>query len=205
MINLSDFCGKDDPRTYINQPFNLNGRTIATNGHIMVSVSELKEYSENESKISQDSIDRILKGKPEVFAEFPKEYPSVEMVKCKPCNGKGKAEIRTCRECDGEGIVDLESDYNYYEVECKSCDGEGYQITKSTEEDCSDCDGTGLVRKSDSLPVKIGDSNVHVDAGYLELFSTLPNALIAPSTDGHSAFVKFDGGIGVIMGIRMEH
>ncbi len=36
MIDINQFCGKDDIRSHLNAPFIVDGRIVATNGHVII-------------------------------------------------------------------------------------------------------------------------------------------------------------------------
>ena len=46
MIDLMKFCGKEDPREWLNAPFSLGDYTYATNGHLIVRVPRVAEYAD---------------------------------------------------------------------------------------------------------------------------------------------------------------
>jgi hypothetical protein len=54
MININEWCGKNDVRDYLNQPFNLSGKTVATNGHVLIAVDQRQEYKPLEKELDAE-------------------------------------------------------------------------------------------------------------------------------------------------------
>lgn len=87
-----------------------------------------------------------------------KEVTIERSVPCSECNGKGavnSADIKTCPACNGTGqTARVTSSFLGQRVlysTCQQCGGDGHIISKP----CRTCGGTGLVRKRETIKVKI--------------------------------------------------
>ncbi|MBE6216815.1 MAG: molecular chaperone DnaJ [Bacteroidales bacterium] len=94
----------------------------------------------------------------EIAKGVEKEVSIEKSVPCSECGGKGarnSADIKTCPACNGTGQVQrvvnsfLGQTVTY--STCQQCGGEGKIISNP----CRSCSGTGLVRKRETIKVKI--------------------------------------------------
>lgn len=94
----------------------------------------------------------------EIAKGVEKEISIEKSVPCKDCGGKGarnSSDIKTCPGCNGTGQVQrvvnsfLGQTVTY--STCQQCGGEGKIISNP----CRTCSGTGLVRKRETIKVKI--------------------------------------------------
>ncbi|MBQ8811654.1 MAG: molecular chaperone DnaJ [Bacteroidales bacterium] len=94
----------------------------------------------------------------EIAKGVEKEISIEKSVPCSECGGKGaknSSDIKTCSACNGTGQVQrvvnsfLGQTVTY--STCQQCGGEGKVITNP----CRSCGGTGLVRKRETIKVKI--------------------------------------------------
>jgi len=94
----------------------------------------------------------------EIAKGVEKEISIEKSVPCSECGGKGaknSSDIKTCSACKGTGQVQrvvnsfLGQTVTY--STCQQCGGEGKIITNP----CRSCGGTGLVRKRETIKVKI--------------------------------------------------
>ena len=94
----------------------------------------------------------------EIAKGVEKEISIEKNVPCTECGGKGaknSSDIKTCPGCPGTGQVQrvvnsfLGQTVTY--STCQQCGGEGKIITNP----CRSCNGTGLVRKRETIKVKI--------------------------------------------------
>ena len=94
----------------------------------------------------------------EIAKGVEKEISIEKSVPCNECSGKGaknSSDIRTCSACNGTGQVQrvvnsfLGQTVTY--STCQQCGGEGKVITNP----CRSCGGTGLIRKRETIKVKI--------------------------------------------------
>ena len=94
----------------------------------------------------------------EIAKGVEKEISIEKNIPCTECGGKGaknSSDIKTCPGCQGTGQVQrvvnsfLGQTVTY--STCQQCGGEGKIITNP----CRSCNGTGLVRKRETIKVKI--------------------------------------------------
>ena len=94
----------------------------------------------------------------EIAKGVEKEISIEKNVPCTECGGKGaknSSDIKSCPACNGTGQVQrvvnsfLGQTVTY--STCQKCDGEGKIISNP----CRSCNGTGLVRKRETIKVKI--------------------------------------------------
>lgn len=113
-----------------------------------------------------------------------------------------------CPECRGTGEVELETDYNTYEVECKTCDGEGTIAegsTKCRRAECTNCHGTGLApkktkyRSNDKNAVRIGPAFINPAIALRLAIDFGPITFYAPKLSYSAVPFRFDGGEGIVM------
>ena len=94
----------------------------------------------------------------EIAKGVEKEISIERSVPCKDCGGKGaknSSDIKTCSACNGTGqvqrVVNTFLGQTVTYSTCQQCGGEGKVITNP----CRSCGGTGLVRKRETIKVKI--------------------------------------------------
>ncbi|MBR2063262.1 MAG: molecular chaperone DnaJ [Bacteroidales bacterium] len=94
----------------------------------------------------------------EIAKGVEKDISIEKSVPCQECGGRGaknSSDIKTCSACNGTGQVQrvvnsfLGQTVTY--STCQQCGGEGKVITNP----CRSCGGTGLVRKRETIKVKI--------------------------------------------------
>ena len=94
----------------------------------------------------------------EIAKGVEKEISIEKSVPCTECGGKGaknSSDIKTCSACNGTGQVQRVANSIFGQTvtysTCQQCGGEGKVITNP----CRNCGGTGLVRKRETIKVKI--------------------------------------------------
>ncbi len=94
----------------------------------------------------------------EIAKGVEKEISIEKSVPCSECGGKGaknSSDIKTCPACHGTGQVERVVRQGFFQQvtysTCQQCGGEG----KIVSNPCRSCSGTGLVRKRESIKVKI--------------------------------------------------
>lgn len=197
------FCSKDIIRPKLNNPFNFGDYTYATDGHILIRVPKIEEYSENPildtiEKVFPIDIDKIDNS---LWIDIPELTETIKVIDCVDCEGTGKNSI--CPDCEGEKEVSWESENGFlYEDTCRMCEGTGRIDDINNNDICDKCNGTG--KKSEDLIIDIGSKTVN--SRLLSIIKNLPNTKIAPdAVEGLKAIpFKFDNGIGLIMPIRKE-
>jgi hypothetical protein len=185
---LRAFCGTDDDRAWMHQPWSRCDYTYATNGKILIRVPRLADVEDGNYSKSCDNLVR-----PHDTAEWL-PMPVVDMPEpetCSACEGR-KADMR-CDEREGCGKLTLSSNKHDYDVDCISCGGSGRLPT------CPTCHGTGQVMPIDI--VHVGEAAFQTR--YLALFSRLPCCEIAATGPESVAAIRFTGGVGAIMPFRV--
>ena len=183
---LKKFCwNDDDSRTNIKQPWSEGSHSFATSGHLLIKVARIDGIQENKAA---PELSRVWpKQQPEQWYAVPEceEKPAIDCPKCKGQQIKPAV----CPECGGTGNVEWSTYYNDYTCDCLSCDGTGKIDV------CNKCGGSGKVEVLSYHPV--GPAKFQVK--YLHLLSTLPNCEIGPMDKTGPAWIRFDGGVGLIM------
>ena len=94
----------------------------------------------------------------EIAKGVEKEISIEKSVPCSECGGRGarnSADIKTCSACGGTGQVQRVVNSLFGQTvtysTCQQCGGEGKVITNP----CRNCGGSGLVRKRETIKVKI--------------------------------------------------
>ena len=94
----------------------------------------------------------------EIAKGVEKEISIEKSVPCTECGGKGaknSSDVKTCSACGGTGQVQRVTNSLFGQTvtysTCQQCGGEGKIITNP----CRNCGGTGLVRKRETIKVKI--------------------------------------------------
>jgi len=112
---LQRFCSTDAGRQSIHEPWLVGGKTLATNGRIIVAADgELDGVSANPDAPSKAALDLFVE--PPAGSTFM-GIPGVNEDECDDCDGSGVVEC-LCPECS-----------NVYERKCKTCSGMGYAYT----------------------------------------------------------------------------
>jgi len=194
---LLSFCEqKGSGRDALSLPFNCDGYTFATDGHICIRVDiDVSIISHPDAPSTMEKI-FITCDDDSKYTDIPDIEGMSLLVDCSSCGGLGKLSV--CPECEGNKEVYFENDYNEYECTCESCGGTGkYKNGKTLNEECEDCNGTGKITKD--IGIDIGTR--HVTARLLGLIKKLPSVKIAPeATEGFKPIpFKFDGGCGILL------
>lgn len=198
---LTQFCGRDDVRGWMNAPFAFDQFYVATDGRLLVAISAespAQAWPELPEKVAR------LIGSASTASSSDGEWMRAEAiklsdVKCFFCDGAGSVATTTCDDCDGEGYIQ----HGRHEYECKSCDGDGKHTRPGDDEPCGACKGTGIEALPSDFNLKIDDRTHSANSVYVALLRKLPNAeLCAGLMDGGVIAVRFDGGFGALMPMR---
>lgn len=132
-------------------------------------------------------------------------YVKPKVLVCDICRGTGRLSVTKCPECDGHGDVDIENDYNKYNVTCQTCDGKGVigKPENPASFPCLECDGTGNCGYENYGRVYLHkDYDEALYADYLEVLITLPVIQIfMPRCKEDYSIFRFDGGEAILMGM----
>lgn len=198
-INLKLFCDKSDGRYKLSAPFVKHGRTVATDGRIIVVLdddagqdSEDGRYPDWQSVvISRDFIDSFSESLP--FEDSEREISEP----CDKCKSLGYLEETRefkqvqCDECRGNREVDCHECGQ--RTKCKACDGDG-EIKYCIVTRCPDCNGQSCLSR---MAVKV--SGAHFDPKYIDKIRSLPAPVAMKLTGTDKILFTFNGGRGVLM------
>lgn len=191
---LQAFCSTDPTRPEVGKPFTRAGFTWATDGRVLVRVATIEGLDDGDLPwpvITPEGLMAEHQPGPKWYAlpALPERQPD------KPCPACGGKKAEKCLACDGEGTVEFAFDYGgtSYSMEgnCPVCDGEGA---------CRHCDGTGLEPRK-AQPVAVGPAWFNADV--LRPFALLAHCELAPVDAYKPCRVRFDGGEGLAMPMRM--
>lgn len=187
VIDLKPFCCDNDRGRYnLAEPWFRNGRRIASDTAVMITIDAAGE-PDTEGNFPSDA--EILKGAPvDGYQPWPAANYIYKLQKCRKCKGSGYAHFRDCVECDGSG--ETVCGECGHEDECEECDGEGVMGCGR----CEECDGT----KETNQPSYTMVGNLAIAAKYDLPIRDLPNVSYAQV--GEMTFFRFDGGgLGCVM------
>lgn len=114
MTDLKPFCGQNDIRYWLNEPFSEGIFTYATNGHIIVRVPRVDWVHEAPESMRGKAAKLFADNPPSAMVAIP-DIPAVPpQLDCLYCDGKGKiidgGFAETCEDCDGTGKTDARQD-----------------------------------------------------------------------------------------------
>lgn len=197
-MDITKFCGREDPRAYMNQPMRLGADVVATNGHVLVRWTDAGGDYPDAPDTMSGRIRNLTNGTFSGVHHNLSDLLLPPAKECRTCGGTGHHYTVECDECDGEG----EFRHGSHWYECKECNGEGTHKTSKHSEGakqhpCYRCDGHG----DDFQVVRIGDSAFQ--RRYLALLKTLPGCqLEVGMTALATARFTFEGGHGFLMPCR---
>lgn len=197
-INLSNWHAHDDGREHLNLPFNVDGRTVATNGQVMISIPLQKGHPDIKPDL-KERITSLLDINGE-YTPLNTSFEQSEKIQCNECHGNKTVTETTCNECDGDGVVHFENDFSNYECDCDSCNGNGKIRGQGDAVRCPKCDGVGEVYKAGYCTLKIND--VWIQEKYYDLLLTLDDVTILTIQDRRLLCFKSGDAYGVVMGCR---
>jgi hypothetical protein len=200
-LTIEHFCDPEETRTYLAQPFQLNGRTIASNGHVFVSMPEHGDYEQCPEEYLFKFLAAINEARQGGFVPLPGNLLFPETKDCPYCLGIGRSSKQDCRECEGIGAVCWYNGFNEYEAECLSCGGSGIIITVGGDQTCSGCMGTGVVYELDSHIEILG---LWINPKYLKLVIDEPGLEVAADKEQNKLAFRSGENYGLIMGMRRE-
>jgi hypothetical protein len=212
-IDLTPFCAtRDDPRTYMQQPFSFDKFTAASNGHILIVVNRRPDAS---GRIDTKLLRPIAVYIKHAYTRIGQESGALDTdnwnpqtLPCAEC--EGQTIVIECPRCNGSG----NKDDRYFYIDCETCDGSGAlsipaaaamqagdrKLKLSEPFRCPTCVGIGqqVIEKN----LKIGDA--HFQAKYLLLAKNLPGATVHAWDKADGALILFDAGFGLLMPILVD-
>lgn len=125
---LTQICGSDDLRDWMNKPFKMGDSIYATDASIIAKVSE-KIVSGKYSGVDDKYIQLILP----LFDFEPKNLLTISIKEISEVISKVELVDEyldtdtegSCNECNGEGEVEWEYDIYTRDMDCPVCDGNG--------------------------------------------------------------------------------
>jgi hypothetical protein len=199
MIDINNFFNPNDLRTFLSTPFNINGRTVACNGHILISIPEQDKYTKAVDNIGPVKTVLLSLYEDRDFVSMPENLVFPNRHNCTVCNKTGRITEIECKECDGHGEVEFRNDYNHYEFECKSCDGEGKIIAYGDNEKCPACHGLTYVYLPNSYVDVMG---VRFNPVYIDYIINEQELEIAIDEAKTRMYFKAHDALGLIMGMK---
>lgn len=202
MIDLKPFCGRDDPREYLNHPWQENGATFATNGHIGIQIKEMRADAVPVHATMAGRIEKLLRNAAANTIPLEIEFPSEAPKTCGHCGGARFVVARDCDECDGDGWFE----HGSHTYDCKECraQGEIHRPAKPEEADakeCWVCEGSGAISRT--VWLKAYGVTYGFQEKYLRRLVALPSVRLFVSPDNtKEARFDFEGGSGVLMPCR---
>lgn len=203
-INLAPFCGKDDQRAYLNEPFCVAGGTGACNGLILVWLDDKSSGKPLGAK-EAESLERVIARAKAEAAQPEAQWVAVETIrtsscKCTQCDGTGVVSVVDCEDCDGDG----EFWHGNHQYDCKECDGAGHQNITGIGEQCEECGGTGKneIGQPSAYGVTGADAFT-VSSHFISRMRKLPGCRIkrycSRPSGGRGLTFVFEGGVGIVM------
>ena len=137
---LQKFCADDGFRPSINKPWTRDGKTYATNGHILIAIPAVQGVPENVLAPNAEAV-LVKVPAPENWFLIPHDIPepqtSTEKVPCDRCSGTGEIECRECGstlecpECGGNGKLEPITPFILHEIGGVSFDAKCLHLLKN--------------------------------------------------------------------------
>lgn len=116
MINLKPFCGKEETRAYLNEPFSRDSFTYATDGRICVRVERREDVAEQADYALPDVL-QLPWAKGTDFRPLALKLPAKALDTAEPCTSCFDGYEHDCpdcecicEECDGSGEIKKDGD-----------------------------------------------------------------------------------------------
>jgi hypothetical protein len=197
---LKFFCAQHNPE--LDHPFSSGGYTYATDGHILVRVSKVAGVT---AEVPFPVVSRVPFDHDQIVDWLTLPSVNFYQSRCEDCSGSGFVVV--CDECDGSGEISYWSGFHDYFWECKTCDGCGVKPAKKKDTGsnlCQHCHGTGCSMKAEAVDVGRNNSD-GMNKALIYRIKNLPNIKFSTfGQDGSPFRFKFDGGVGLLMPMRMN-
>lgn len=201
MIDLDQFCSRDDNRAFIGTPWSRGEYTFASNGHIGVRVPRRDDVTRDDGP----NIEKIFAdaAAPQDMRPVPTfDVPEQNTERCAICMGRGFTTDCTDDRCE-EGTVICDYDHEH---DCEECKGKGEIPSakgKPNSGPCGGCKGVGRVTTDNATLYCELRPGLYINPAYAAMIASLPNAMIdhGPNSGGGIWFT-FDGGEGLLMPLR---
>lgn len=210
IIDLAPFCGKNDPRAYMHEPFNVAGGTGASNGHILAWLPETS-FGKPLGPKESESIERLIVRAKADAVDPAAQWIAVDTIrtsshKCAQCEGTGVVQVIECEDCDGDGYFQ----HGSHDYDCKECNGVGHKNETGIGERCDECGGSGKseVRRPSSfgVPSQFAGQGFTIQSHFISRMRKLPGCKIKryDSYQNTGLTFVFDGGVGIVMPYMMN-
>lgn len=208
---LAPFVGRNDIRTWMNEPLSIRGDLVACNGYILVCVVGAGLDTAPNPKMPITMLDLHAAGTDRVWGDALVAVDSIQPVlvdlrdvKCVNCKGRGRVVVQHCDECDRGTFVHGSHEYRRLE-----CDGTGANISAGDDDDdeCPKCHGSGV---NGGIGSTIVDGRLSVQYHFIKQMQSLPECFIEAKAHheqyacpAHGLFYfRFRGGWGLVMSYR---
>ena len=208
MQDLEKFANHNNLLDYTNHIIQRNGRSIATNGEMMIWIND---GNPNRTDISDTTFERMLAliHTHESLAFRAVKIPEFETLTCSTCKGAGMVHEKLrveCPECEDRGFIEFSTQYSTYSPECKTCEGNGW-VKKDVGEKAVRCSTVGCIQGRFFVGDTIKFEGGNINPCYLDLIRDYPNLQLATtlndSGSGLMYYFKNDNGCHIIiMGCR---
>lgn len=193
-IDINKFCATDDIRTQLNAPWHEDGKTVATDGALIVILDGLLDIPEPSAPltISIKKVDKPLPDSGWVRMDSI-DIPAPNLCHC--CNGTGLMYADDCDDCGGTGFHTIGN----HDYDCQECNANGYVVIGAgigTERECDVCGGSKTLFQE----APIGCASFQTK--YLRMIADLPECEIAVGDELMQAPFRFTGGHGWLMPVR---
>lgn len=192
---LQRFCAPEGDYRGIDKPIRRNGYIFATNGHLLVRVTDNPDIECATSHAELPTLESIAQEVSALTQYKPLQIQLPAPSICSACNGHGK--VNVCNVCDGKG----EFRHGCHDYDCKECDGGGRFASANGTKACTHCDGTGY----DPHQRVIVEGDAGFARHYLSLLMAVPGIEFSVNDkepeNGIAGF-RFEGGIGALMPVR---
>lgn len=196
MINLQDFCAKDNRICAFSTPFVRSGWKYASDSKIIIRI-KTDELDCGAEGMTVSTLEKVMgiKDCPEHAKPWPNSDGKTKSKKCEGCRGSGMSGATECKKCLGTGII--ECSHCGSEIDCDECDGEGI-ISDPKSPPCPECGGKG---EMESMADQCLGGKLTIRGEYFTLISQLPNVRYIHAEQYKIRFF-FDGGDGAVMGLK---
>lgn len=199
-MDLLKFCHPSALHN-IDKPFSRGEWTYATDGRILIRVPRVDGYDEDKGPKNVEQMFNEAEFMRGVTVWQP--LPEFKLV------------VKECDWCKGKGYTKPCEAFNNPKIKCTN--GNGVKCKRHNDDctigcnpadkgavPCEECFGSG-VEKVNSGPVMNGAiGKTKVNAIYLDMIKDLPKVQIAPHDENSVFRIKFEGGEGLLMPMRMD-
>jgi len=211
-MNIEDFCANEnEERLHLRKPFNIEGKTVATDGVTIVFIKQDEKYGTADFPITASisaMLNEINQCKAVDGFNLMPDIVYPETCECFACKGSGYEEEKvSCEECHGSGNITFSNEHNEYECHCINCDGDGIKYTgNNSNVKCTHCGGLGrLYVTLSAIEIDGVEFNPFFIDKLVKNISNLKVKVIKGVIKGNKMLFIGDGDIcGIIMGFKFK-